>query len=332
MPALHANRVFMLPTILPLPVYRESIDLTRISTEAIHHRPVVGKFPRDRPAGLGDNQGALRAITHLMEETEIHMGTLRLIRRITSDGELSMEEIWDLAHYLNDNESAQSKWPGQRLWRQIERIFEDGEVSEEEHKHLGDIIVEIEEACAGVTTGATNFETRADLSGITTTELRLPILSATKVMEPEGDDEKRYSIDLRSHSCTCQDWFARHKILPAGSFGRACKHIAGALAQAREDGEPVTKQWEKHAGKFVTLLAALNLGADPLEYWHHISWNDGANDCYLGWGKTDWASVFANVGVGEYERFGYNLEDERWSYGSTPEDADVISTYLKSRA
>lgn len=267
-----------------------------------------------------------------MEETEVHMGTLRLIRRITSDGELSMQEIWDLAQYLNDNESAQSKWPGRRLWRQIERIFEDGEVTADEHKHLGDIIVEIEEACAGITTGATHFEQRADLSGITTTELKLPVLIQTQVLEPEGDDDKRYSVDLRNHSCTCQDWFARHKILPADSFGRACKHIVGALAQAREDGDPVTKQWEKHAGKFVTQLALLHLGADPLEHWHHIAWNEGAADCYLGWGKSDWASVFVNVGLGGYERFGFNLEDDRWSYGTVPDNAAIISSYLKSRA
>ncbi|MGB0578698.1 MAG: hypothetical protein ACPGVU_03250 [Limisphaerales bacterium] len=267
-----------------------------------------------------------------MEETEVHMGTLRLIRRITSDGELSMEEIFDLAHYLNDHEAAQNKWLGIRLWRQIERIFEDGEVSEHEHKHLGDIIVEIEEACAGVVTGATNIEQRADLSDIVTTELKLPVLIQTKVIAPEGDDEKGYSVDLRNHSCTCQDWFARHKLLPAGSFGRACKHIIGALAQAREDGEPITKQWEKYAGRFVTKLQLLNLGADPLEHWHHIAYEEGAKRCFLGWGKTEWASVFCKGSEGEFERFGFNLEDERWSYGAVPPDAAIISTYLKSRA
>ncbi len=30
-----------------------------------------------------------------------------MIRRITSDGEPSMEEVWDLAEYLNGNEAAQ---------------------------------------------------------------------------------------------------------------------------------------------------------------------------------------------------------------------------------
>ena len=92
-----------------------------------------------------------------MDPNDIHMGTLRLVRRVTADGELSLEEIWDLAQYLNGNETAQHKWPGNRLWRQLERAYEDGEISPEEHRHLGDIIVEVEEACAEISTGATHI-------------------------------------------------------------------------------------------------------------------------------------------------------------------------------
>jgi len=265
-----------------------------------------------------------------MDQSEIHMGTLRQIRRITSDGELSLEEIWDLAHYLNGNESAQHKWPGTRLWKQIERALDDGEINEHEHRHLGDIIVEIEEACAGISSGVTHIERRIDLDALQVSDLKLPIINQTLFLEPRAGEDRKYSVDLRSHTCTCPDWFARHKDIPAGSFGRGCKHIIASLATARENGEPITKQWDKQSSHFVAQLGTMGLGADPLTHWVHITWDGG--DAYLGWDKTDWASVFAKAGIDEYERFGFNLEDERWSYGAQPPDADLLAAYLKYRA
>lgn len=264
------------------------------------------------------------------DPNEIHMGTLRLIRRVTSDGELSIEEIWDLAEYLNGNDAAQHKWPGNRLWRQLERAFEDGEISDHEHQHLGDIIVEIEEACSGISTGATQIEHRLHLDELTITELKLPIINQTLFLEPRAGDEGKYTLDLRSHTCTCPDWFARHKNVPQGSPGRACKHIVRALNQAREDGEPITKQWERRVTRLVNILAVLDLGADPLANWHHIAWAEGG--AYVGWGKTDWASVFTRNAEGQYERYGYNLEDERWSYAESPPNAELIAGYLKHKA
>ncbi len=37
-----------------------------------------------------------------------------------------------------------------------------------------------------------------------------------------------------------------------------------------------------------------------------------------------WANVFSSVG-GSYQRFGYNVDEQRWSYGIEPPDAGVIA-------
>lgn len=265
-----------------------------------------------------------------MEETEVHMGTLRLIRRITSDGELSYEEVWDLADYLNGNESAQHKWPGTRLWRQLERTFEDREIDEDELINLGRIIEEVEEACSGVSTGATNFSKRVETDNIKNTAIALPIINQTLFIDPPKADEKKYALDLRAHTCSCPDWFSHHKEIPAGSFGRACKHIMASLSQAHEDGELITRGWDKTVVRLIKIISGFGLGADPLNHWRHLEWDDG--EAYLGWGKTDWTSIFADVGGGRFERFGYNLEDDRWAYGEAPECGDLISSFLKSLA
>jgi hypothetical protein len=39
--------------------------------------------------------------------------------------------------------------------------------------------------------------------------------------------------------------------------------------------------------------------------------------------KKGWANVFAQEGT-EYLRFGYNVDEERWAYGSEPDGASVI--------
>lgn len=74
---------------------------------------------------------------------EPHMETLRMIRRITSDGVLDMDEVYDLAHFLNECREARKSWPGNILWETMQSIFDDGEVTEEEQQALGDILVGI---------------------------------------------------------------------------------------------------------------------------------------------------------------------------------------------
>ena len=72
-----------------------------------------------------------------------HMETLRLIRRITADGVLDMDEVYDLAHFLNECRDARKAWPGNILWETMQSIFDDGEVTEEEQQALGEILVGI---------------------------------------------------------------------------------------------------------------------------------------------------------------------------------------------
>jgi len=74
---------------------------------------------------------------------EPHMETLRLIRRITADGVLEVDEVYDLAHFLNECRPARKSWPGSVLWETMQSIFDDGEVSQEELEALGDILAGI---------------------------------------------------------------------------------------------------------------------------------------------------------------------------------------------
>ena len=71
------------------------------------------------------------------------METLRIIRRITADGILTLEEVWDLAGFLNENREARNQWPGNVLWPTMQSVFDDGVVDEEEMSVLGSMLSEI---------------------------------------------------------------------------------------------------------------------------------------------------------------------------------------------
>jgi hypothetical protein len=76
-------------------------------------------------------------------EARPHLETLRTIRRITADGVLTMEEVWDLAGFLNEDRDARSQWPGNVLWPTLESIFDDGVVDDEEMEVLGAMLSDI---------------------------------------------------------------------------------------------------------------------------------------------------------------------------------------------
>jgi len=71
------------------------------------------------------------------------METLRMIRRVTADGILSIDEVWDLAEFFNENSDARNCWPGNILWPTLQSVFDDGVVDEDELEALGAILSDI---------------------------------------------------------------------------------------------------------------------------------------------------------------------------------------------
>lgn len=86
-----------------------------------------------------------------------HLETLRVIRRITADGVLTMEEVWDLAGFLNEDREARKQWPGNILWPTLESVFDDGVVDDEEMEVLGNMLSEIRVQAANMKLGLTTY-------------------------------------------------------------------------------------------------------------------------------------------------------------------------------
>lgn len=184
--------------------------------------------------------------------------------------------------------------------------------------------------CAGIQTGATQIESRADLAAISCSDLHLPAINKTVYFTPDRPLDKQIAVDLCNHTCSCPDWFSHHKHLSSDSVGRLCVHIVNAYCEVQEDSNTMAVNWDLNLTHLIFILSEFKLAADAVENWQFIEWDGG--DAYVGWGKSDWATAFVNDGDNRYERYGFNLEEDRWSYGAFPESAELVASWLKSRA
>ena len=264
-----------------------------------------------------------------MNPEAINFETINLIRRITDDGQLELEEIWDLAHFLNDNANARKTWPGKRLWRVIQQVFEDNVVTEEEMHLLGKEIAEIEDVCAEIMAEEA-IPSGDERPPVDVTALALPCVDKTVYSHPRNDEKRLYAANLRNHSCTCEDWSQLHEVIPEGGVGRLCRHLVDAMREVYDEEKINTDEWPESVTNLIFILARLHLPAEPLLNWEFLEW-DG-HDAYIAYGNSDWATIFANLGDGRYEHFGYHLREARWSYGTQPPDAELLVRHLNEHA
>ena len=146
-----------------------------------------------------------------------HKPTLRLIRQITADDILSVEEVWDLGHFLNDNREARHAWPGTLLWETLQSVFEDGVVSEEELEALGCIIRDIDTECSAV---EVEPEDAVSSQSISIEPFLLPAVDRGSSLQTE--DGHSYEIRCAGPTFNCAEWRKGRGHLEAGCPGRLC--------------------------------------------------------------------------------------------------------------
>jgi hypothetical protein len=262
-----------------------------------------------------------------MDLDNIHMATIRTIREITEDGKLEHEEVWNLADFLRTNPDAQTKWPGKKLWPIVLQVIEDDIVTNDEMRMLALEIADVEELCSEISAEETQIDKSSVLVRITATRLEIPRLDKTIWIQPHSKTERLLGCDLKILKCSCEDWKTGHSKLPEQNFGRLCKHLVGALLEAQEDATLDTDQWPEQTTNLLLILSAFKVAAEPVTNWDHIVWDD--QECFLAFGDAEWCTVFADVGGGSFERFGFHLKENRWAYGAEPPDGPMVAAYLK---
>ena len=147
---------------------------------------------------------------------------LCVLRWISSDGILTLEEVWGLADWLNKHREAMESWPGSVLVPYLQIIWADGMLNPSEVSGLQTLIASIEREVAAKQ--VTALETTAGESArpasktiIALAPFNLPQVShTTTVRSSSGFGD--YSIDMVGPICTCPDWIERRRDRPRKNF------------------------------------------------------------------------------------------------------------------
>ena len=150
------------------------------------------------------------------------------------------------------------------------------------------------------------------VSTIDLTHPKLPAIPLIVRIKSHTEKGVSYDVDLSGPRCTCPDWRSYRHTLPLGHLTRCCKHVFDAYGQLEPEAG-----WPGWLGAFLELAWTPH----PRQDWMVVE-VDG-NLVLVSTAPTGWANVFADEG-GTYDRFGYNVIEDRWAYGIEPTGSERI--------
>ncbi|MGZ5503526.1 MAG: hypothetical protein ACXWGY_02600 [Chthoniobacterales bacterium] len=245
-----------------------------------------------------------------------------LCEAILEDGEVSAEEAYGIAEWLNDHPETARTWPANELIQPLQEIWADGTVNRRELQRLARLLVSLQR----------EWTTRPEQKVTSVAEIELPIFSSgaahgvslpslqARIHVPSWSElGKVYEVDLSGPKCNCPEWRGRRSHLPRGHLTRCCKHIFAAYAQLPRS--PEVDDW---------LLAYIDHGwpPNPRAEWELLT-VEKEKVLISNAANKGWANVFAKEDD-EYKRFGYYIEEHRWAYGSEPRWSWVITDAIRS--
>ena len=245
---------------------------------------------------------------------------------IIEDGELTYDELYRLADWLNNHREACLHWPGNLLVEPLQKAWADGKITRTEARQVARLILKIckeaakresEEAFAQVAELASQAARSFDL-----TRPQLPAIPFSTRIKSHTAMGVFYEVDLGGPTCNCPDFRSFRRKLPVGHLTRCCKHIFGAYAQL----DP-SDRWPGWLGAFLRLAWTphphhewLVLHVRPAWYALHVR----KALVLISSAPNGWANVFA-ANNDRYDRYGYNVIEDRWSYNIEPAASERIT-------
>ena len=250
--------------------------------------------------------------------------TIKLISRITEDGVLDTEEVYELAEFLNENESASHVWPGDVLHAALTKAFEDGVLSDEEMAALGQLIhrIEIEAAEADMQTVWEDAPSSDKSPLVDIVELVVPTVKNGDECSGTDDHGEAFTLSLSNLTCSCGDWTQKRANLPEGSAGRLCRHLTSEMNRIKESLPEMNAPLSWLLGE----RTQRGKGTHAVEYYNLLMTDDGTS--LVSFGSSNWAHVLVPIEDAVYERFGYDFSAGRWSYGRQPAGFGAVRRYI----
>jgi hypothetical protein len=233
-------------------------------------------------------------------------------------GEITENDAYNLAEWLNNHREACFEWPGENLVRPLQEIWADGKVTVTELRRLTVLLRSIHKEWTKIqrdeSTQRAHRQVEELAARMPPSEPKLPSIQLLVQIKSHTDRDVRYDVDLSGPSCTCPDWRGCRYNLPTGHLTRCCKHIFDAYSQIVPRGS-----WPGWIGAYI----ASGWIVSPKTEWSlipsgRITWLVSTPG-----GENEWMNFYAQEND-SYERFGYSLAEERWSYGIAPSSAKEL--------
>ncbi len=149
---------------------------------------------------------------------------------------------------------------------------------------------------------------------------RYPIEGKRISMPSESQEDISYIISPASVTCSCPDFQEKRADTPQDSPCRVCKHLMHYYVRHPDDiPSPLTP--------FTDIFVHLNAKDARIPYAEPGIWSgviEGAGTLVTSWTESlPWVNVY----VGN-KKYGYNIDEKRWSYGEQPGNADKILPLL----
>ncbi len=142
---------------------------------------------------------------------------------------------------------------------------------------------------------------------LTNLELQLPTIVSDSPLihfiNSSSVEEKSYRINLGEYSCACPNWIEDRSEFPFNDIRRACKHISSLM-------------------QFFPLGWILPVPAERYRLAYVLI--DGYQYCLAHAQSTSWIDVKVKNRVGGIYDYGYNFEEKRWSYTTTPRHSKCL--------
>ena len=109
-------------------------------------------------------------------------------------------------------------------------------------------------------------------------------------------------------------------------MGRACEHMIKAYDSPTIEKQIPRLEWTGKLFQLIRMHSKINRSLDTVPSWKLLKAD--AFEVVVSWEDQEWCRVYADTPAGSLERFGYNLEQNRWAYGATPPGVTAVSKYL----
>ena len=242
---------------------------------------------------------------------------INFCRTLTLDGDISDEDAWELGNFLNENPECCDEWPGDELASLLSKIFANGSVAEYELKQLASKLGSIEKKAFKIF----NKEQIADsIESFSPYDCILPSIPTVVSIKSDSNPDESYSVDLSVSSCSCSDWYGARRHFHPNSLNRCCKHVAYALHKIKKGSE--YPEWLQ---RLIDECRHSKKGLNPKARWTMVLVKN--SPVIVSSGTGDWINVYAHCD-GYFSKFGYNLKEQRWSYGMRPYYSATIKSAL----